>query len=306
MAPDLSVIYVNWNTSHLLLKSIDSLKDAILDLNYDIWVVDNASTDNSVSLLHAAHPEVNLIQNHTNAGFARANNQAMQAAKGRFFLLINTDAFPEPGAIRQMAILAQNQPQAGIIGAQLFNPDGSFQASYVDFPNLTQEFLMLTSLGRRIYGPSYPNHSPNPDEAAHRVDYVQGACMLVRRQAYEQAGGLDEGYFMYSEEVDWCFSMRSAGWEVWYQPNACITHIGSASSKTRIVQREADLYVSRVRYFRKNYGLLTAGLLEAMMVGMASVKYVFHTALRLGNPGRSRRATISPLSLLNQMRKIRI
>jgi N-acetylglucosaminyl-diphospho-decaprenol L-rhamnosyltransferase len=302
--PELSVIYVNWNSSHLLQKSIQALLDGIENINYDVWVVDNASTDDSIAMLRANFPQVNLIQNSSNVGFAGANNQAMKSARGRYFLLINTDAFADPGAINQLYRLAEEQPRAGIIGARLVNLDGSFQGSYVDFPNLWQEFLILSGLGRRFYGPWYPNHSPEDSEARQQVDYVQGACLLVRRQAYEAVGGLDEGYFMYSEEVDWCLSMRRAGWEVWYQPSACITHIGGASSRTRTIQRETDLYVSQLRYFRKNHGFLAAAVLEGMIISLAGLKYVFHAGLRMINRERFERMTVSPVLLINRMRNI--
>lgn len=302
--PELSVIYVNWNASPLLQKSINTLNATIADIDYDVWVVDNASADDSAAMVRANFPQVNLIQNSTNAGFAAANNQAMKAAQGRYFLLINTDAFAAPGAINQLYKLAEEQPRAGIIGARLVNRDGSFQGSYVDFPDLLQEFLIMSSLGRRFYGPWYPNHSPEAGEAPQKVDYVQGACLLVRRQAYEAVGGLDEGYFMYAEEVDWCYSMHRAGWEVWYQPAASITHIGGASSRTRAIQRETDLYVSRVRYFRKNHSFLEAGLLEAMVISLAGVKYVVHAGLRMINRSRFERMTVSPVLLVNRMRNI--
>ena len=302
--PELSVIYVNWNASQLLQKSIAVLQDAITDFDYDIWVVDNASTDDSVAMLHAFFPQVNLIQNSTNTGFAQANNQAMKLAQGHFFLLINTDAFAVPEAINKLHKLAEEQPRAGIIGARLVNLDGSFQASYVDFPNLPQEFLILSSLRRQFYGPWYPNHSPKAGETAQKVDYVQGACLLVRRQAYEAVGGFDEGYFMYAEEVDWCYRMHRAGWEVWYQPTARITHIGGASSRTRAIQRETDLYVSRVRYFRRNHSFLAAGILEAMIISMAGVKYIVHAFLKRINRRRFNRMTVSPVLLINRMRKI--
>jgi N-acetylglucosaminyl-diphospho-decaprenol L-rhamnosyltransferase len=300
--PELSIIYVNWNASPLLKTSIAALQEAITIVDYDIWVVDNASTDDSAAFF----PEVHLIQNKNNTGFARANNQAMKLAEGRYFLLINTDAFAAPKAINHLYQLAEQQPGAGIIGARLVNPDGSFQGSYVDFPNLLQEFLILSGLGRLFYGPWYPNHAPVQGETAKKVDYVQGACMLVRRQAYETVGGLDEGYFMYSEEVDWCWAMQTAGWEVWYQPAACITHIGGASSRTRAIQREADLYVSRVRYYRKNHSFVTARLLEAMILCMAGLKYVLHTLLQKLNHRRFQRMTVSPVLLMNQMRKINL
>ncbi len=302
--PELSVIYVNWNASQLLRKSIAALQDAIIGFDYDVWVVDNASTDDSAAMLRSGFPQVHLIENKVNAGFARANNQAMQLAQGRYFLLINTDAFAAPLAVNQLHKLADEQPKAGIIGARLVNPDGTFQASYVDFPNLLQEFLISSGLGRRLYGPWYPNHSPKAYETAHKVDYVQGACLLVRRDAYQTVGGLDEGYFMYSEEVDWCYTMHRAGWEVWYQPAASITHIGGASSQSRAVQRETDLYVSRVRYFRKNHSPFNAGILEAMLVSLAGVKYVVHSFLKRIDRGRFTRMTVSPVLLMDRMRKI--
>jgi N-acetylglucosaminyl-diphospho-decaprenol L-rhamnosyltransferase len=302
--PELSVIYVNWNASFLLQKSIHALQVSIADIDYDVWVVDNASTDDSMAMLQANFPQVNLIQNSANLGFAAANNQAMKLAQGRYFLLINTDAFVDPGAINQMHKLAEEQPKAGIVGARLVNLDGSFQGSYVDFPNLLQEFLILSGLGRQFYGPWYPNHSPEDSFAPKKVDYVQGACLLVRRQAYEAAGGLDEGYFMYSEEVDWCHSMHRAGWEVWYQPAASITHVGGASSRTRAIQRETDLYVSRVRYFRKNYDFLEAGIFEGLIISMAGVKYAVHAILRMIDRGRYERMTVSPVLLVNRIRNI--
>jgi len=302
MMPELSVIYVNWNASDLLQKSLKTLPEAIADIDYDVWVVDNASTDGSAAMVRANFPQVNLIQNSTNTGFASANNQGMKFAKGRYFLLINTDAFAAPGSINQLHKLAEEQPRAGIIGARLVNLDGSFQGSYVDFPNLLQEFLILSSLGRLFYGSWYPNHSAEAANGPKMVDYVQGACLLVRRQAYEAVGGLDESYFMYAEEVDWCYSMHRAGWEVWYQPSASVTHIGGASSRTRANQRETDLYVSRVRYFRKNHGLLAAGVLEAMIISIAGVKYVSHAALRMINRRRFERMTVSPVLLANRIR----
>ncbi len=302
--PELSVIYVNWNGSQLLRKSIAALQDAITGFDYDIWVVDNASTDDSASMLRASFPQVHLIQNKINAGFAQANNQAMELAQGRYFLLINTDAFAAPQAINQLYKLAEEQPKAGIIGARLINPDGSFQASYVDFPNLLQEFLITSGLGRRLYGSWYPNHSPEAYAVAQKVDYVQGACLLVRRSAYQTVGGLDEGYFMYSEEVDWCYTMHRAGWEVWYQPSACITHLGGASSWSRSIQRETDLYVSRVRYFRKNHGSLKAGILEVMLISLAGVKFAAHSILKAIDSHRFTRMSVSPILLMNRMRKI--
>jgi N-acetylglucosaminyl-diphospho-decaprenol L-rhamnosyltransferase len=304
LPPDVSVILVNWNTRQLLERCLACLVEQLQGMNYDLWVVDNASTDDSISMLNTRFPSVHLIANTTNVGFAAANNQAMQKAPGRYFLLINTDAFPEPGAIQALYRLAEEQGSVGIAGAHLLNPDGSFQGSYASFPNLWQEFLMLTGLGRFFCGSFYPNYAPKPEEKAKPVNYVQGACLFVNRKAYEQVGGLDERYFMYSEEVDWCYAMQKAGWEVWYQPDACVVHIGGASSSGRKVQREADLYLSRVRFFQKNYGNFSTELLKAMLLGITSVKYVVHSILKLISRQRLGRKVVSPARLYQEFMKL--
>lgn len=304
MTSDISIIIVNWNTRQLLKDCLDSLQANPGAVSCEIWVVDNASTDGSVEMLRADYPHVNLIQNRANVGFARANNQAMRKASGRYLLLLNTDTRVTPGAVDAMLNLAEEKPQAGIVGACLFNADGSFQASYAEFPNLWREFLILSGLGRLFFGNFYPNHAPIPGEMPHPVDYVQGACLLVRREAYEEVGGLDEGYFMYSEEVDWCFAMRDAGWQIWYQPEAAIIHLGGASSASRPTARELDLYLSRVRFFRKHYGRTAALCLEIMLLYLTAVKYIFHRAARAVSRERVGRRVVSPFALASRLRGI--
>ncbi len=303
MSIDISIILVNWNTSRLLSMCISVLTEQLHELNYDLWVVDNASTDGSLSMLKESYPDVQVIANLQNVGFAAANNQAMRETPGRYFLLINTDAFPRTGAIQALYSLAEKNKRAAIIGAHLLNSDGSFQGSFVKFPNLWQEFLMLSGLGRIIYGPWYPNQIPHPREQARIVDYVQGACLLVRREAYEAVGGFDERYFMYSEEVDWCFAMRKTGWEVWYQPDAIVTHIGGASSKDRMAQKEMDLYLSRVRFFHKNYGPLPTFLLKTMLIAITSIKYLAHQLLSFTSRQRFGRKVVSPILLAHELKK---
>lgn len=304
MRPEISVILVNWNTSNLLSKCLTLLIQQLEGLTYDIWVVDNGSTDNSILMLSTHFPQVNIILNGSNVGFAAANNQAMQVAKGRYFLLLNTDAFPQPNSIQALYYLAEMNVRAGVVGARLDNLDGTFQGSYVDFPSLGQEFLMLSGLGRLIHGPWYPNHQPVDGEEARVVDYIQGACMLVRREAYELTGGLDQSFFMYSEEVDWCYTMRQAGWEVWYQPAALVTHMGSASSINRVTQRETDLYLSRLRFFKKHYGSFATSLLKGMIIGITFFKYLLHGLLRLITFKRIGRKVVSPVLLISKLVKI--
>ena len=299
---DLSIIVLNWNTRQMLVDCLSSVQTAVANLACEVVVVDNGSTDGSQAMLLRHFPEAHLIQNDENVGFARANNQAMTASQGRYMLLFNSDAIATPGAIQSLLDLARIQPRAGIVGAQLVNRDGSFQASHTSFPTLWQEFLMLTGLGRLFYGQWYPSHSPEEEKGPQTVDYVEGACLLVRREAFEDVGGLDESYFMYAEEVDWCHAMRERGWQVWYQPEAKVIHLGGGSSRDRQIQREADLYRSRVQFFRKHYGDRAAWLLKTQIYGLTAIKLFIHRLLRLVSGGRYGRPVVSLRHLVMSMR----
>jgi N-acetylglucosaminyl-diphospho-decaprenol L-rhamnosyltransferase len=301
---DLSIIIINWNTRQLLADCLNSITATIERYAFEVIVVDNGSTDESQAMLAAQFPEVHLIQNLHNVGFARANNQAMAVSRGRYLLLLNSDALLLPQAATAMLNLAASEPRAGLIGAHLRNRDGSFQASYTPFPNLWQEFLILSGLGRLFYGREYPSYGPKENKGPQVVDYVEGACMLVRREAYEQVGGLDEGYFMYAEEVDWCYTLRQQGWQVWYQPAAKVIHLGGGSSQQRRTQREGDLYRSRVRFFRKHYGNTAARFLKAQIYALTAIKIAVHGALRLVSRGHYGRQMISLKSLRMELKKV--
>jgi GT2 family glycosyltransferase len=249
-------------------------------------------------------PQVRLIANSQNVGFARANNCAMSFSQGNYMLLFNSDAVVTPGAIQALVNLAVAQPRAGIVGAHLLNTDGSFQASHSPFPNLWQEFLILTGLGRLWRDPWYPSRGPELDKGPQIVDYVEGACLLVNRQAFFQVGGLDEAYFMYAEEVDWCYAMKQAGWQVWYEPNARVIHHGGGSSSHRKPQREADLYTSRVRFFRKYYGDAAAVALKALLYGLTACKIVIHRTLHLISQGRWGRPIVGMGDLITSLRQV--
>ena len=301
---EISIIILNWNTRDLLAKCLDSLEQHKGDLQLEIIVVDNASSDGSQAMLREKYPQVQLIANGQNVGFAKGNNQAMEVARGNYFLLWNSDAFATPGAIQALLHLAEKEPKAAIIGAQLRNADNSFQASFTPFPNQGREFLILTGLGRALFSPVYPSLGPEEEKGPRVVDYVEGACLLVRREAYQEVGGLDEGYFMYAEEVDWCYTMGKHGWQVWYQPEAKVIHLGGASSTGRRTHREADLYRSRVRFFRKHYGSHSAQLLKLQIYTLTVVKNIVHGTLRRLSRGRYGRPVVSLQHLATQLEEV--
>jgi GT2 family glycosyltransferase len=276
---DVSIVLVSWNTRDLLLACLDSLPDALGVLCADVWVVDNASADGSAAAVRAWRPAegklpVQLIENQHNAGFAAANNQAIVASAGRYILLLNSDAIARPGSIERLVRFADERPNAGLVGAMLLNPDGSYQGSFADFPSLRSELLSASGLGERLFGRWYPNYGPGHAQAARQVDYIQGACMLARRAAVDQVGLLDEAYFMYNEETDWCLRMRRAGWENWYVPGARIVHYGGQSTRQARHAMMQALYRSKVRFFRKHYGPLPAALLRAGFVAVLRAKWL--------------------------------
>lgn len=301
---DLSIVIISWNTRDLLRECLSSLETIADSLSYEVIVVDNGSTDGSQAMLRDEFPCAKLIQNSQNVGFARANNQALKISQGRYALLLNSDAMLQAGAVEVMLALAETNSKVGLVGAQLRNADGTFQASYTSFPTLWQEFLILSSLGRLFYGQWYPSHGPKEDVGAQPVDYVEGACMLVRHEAFEDVGGLDESYFMYAEEVDWCYSMRRKGWQVWYQPAARVTHIGGGSSRGRRTAREADLYHSRIQFFRKYYGDRAANMLKWQIYSLTALKVMAHRIVRMVTGGRRGRPVVSIRELTRKLREV--
>lgn len=290
---DLSVIILSWNTCQLLEKCLTALVEFGREINFETIVIDNGSTDGSQQMVRSKFPDARLIENEENLGFAGGNNQGIRFSKSPFILLLNSDAFVTQGALEKLLGVMIEHPKAGIVGAQLINPDGSFQASHTPFPGLWQEFLILSGLGRMFMGKFYPSRGPEIERCARIVDYVEGACLLVRRDAVDQAGMLSEDYFMYAEEMDWCFTMKKAGWEVWYQPEARIIHYGGASSKNRPTGREGDLYRGRVIFFKKHYGNFQAYLLKVMIGLFVSVKIIYHSFLRWISGGKRGRRVIS-------------
>jgi hypothetical protein len=300
----ISNVVVNWNTRNLLKDCIDSILTTAGSLNPEIIIVDNASTDGSQDFIRASYPNISLLENQENVGFARGNNQGVNASHGRFILLLNSDAFLLPGALQKALEQVQTNPKVGIVGAQLLNPDGSFQASHTRFPTNWQEFLILSGLGRMLCRKSYPSYGPEESKGPQIVDYVEGAFLLVRRDAYTQIGGLDESYFMYSEEVDLCYRMKNAGWEVWYHPEVEVVHIGGASSKQRKPQREADLYRSRVHFMRKSRGDFAANLLKIQIFFFTGLKIMLHILVRLATRQRHGRQVISLTELEKILRNV--
>ncbi len=283
---DLSIVVVNWNTRDLLRLCLASIYRNAADLDYEVIVVDNGSTDDSVEMVRLGFPGTIVVRNQENLGFARANNQAIRRCFGRHVLLLNSDAMLLWGSARQMVEHLDTNPRVGAVGGKLLNPDGTFQSSYADFPRLLGETLLLTGLSRWLLGSSYPSYSESRSQDRRPVDWVSGAFLMVRRGALDTVGLLDEDYFMYTEEVDWCYRIRRRGWEIHYLPEAQAVHWSGGTSQLVPERKRAQLYRSKWLFMRKHRGALEAATYRTLVRVMSTLKLLAWRAVGLGaGPG---------------------
>jgi len=259
---DISFIIVNWNTRDILINCLNSIYKTAGDIDYEICVVDNNSTDGSQEAIRKHFPEVNLIENNTNTGFAHANNQAIKIMQGRFALLLNSDAILQEGAVRNLLSFMDDFPGAGIAGAQLLNDDGSKQNSIDNFPSLETE-VFNKSILRFFFPNKYPGKSRSY-QSPIEVDSVIGACMMVREEAMGEVGIFDEDYFIFLEETDWCFRMHKNGWKVYHVPDARVIHLSGHSKKKSPWESQIEYYKSLYMFFRKNRGAVSYIILRIL------------------------------------------
>jgi len=235
----------------------------------EIIVVDNASADGSVEMVRAEFPRVRLIANADNRGFPAANNQGLAVAQGRYVLLLNPDTEVVGDALAGMVAYADAHPDVGVVGPQLLNPDGSVQSSRRRFPTLATALLESTWL--QPYAPRGVLERyyvlDRPDDEVQDVDWVKGAALMARAEAVQQVGLMDEDFFMYSEELDWCRRFREAGWRVVYLPSAQIVHYEGKSSEQVVPARHIHFQTSKVHYFRKHHGVIVAEALRLFLLG---------------------------------------
>ncbi len=269
--PVLSIIIVNFNAEKLILRSLQAVYETAGTLDCEVIVVDNASTDQSVLAMQQNYPQVKLIRNLENVGFAKANNQAAQVARGRYLLLLNSDAFVHEGAISTLVKYMASNPDTGAASCRLVYEDGSLQRSCYSFPTPFTELwqtLWLDKLFPRspVFGKfrmTYWGYDTYRD-----VDWVMGAVMILRREVVEQVGLFDEEYFMYSEEMDLCYRLKQAGWKVSFVPEAKVTHLWGGTSRHNMELAFIRLYKSRVLFFRKHYGpIMTASYKLVLYLG---------------------------------------
>jgi len=255
MKVDISIIIVNWNTREYLQQCLRSIYAAASNLAFETIVVDNASKDGSAKMVTANFPQVILITNDTNKGFAAANNQGIARATGQYILLLNSDTIVLDNAIENCLAFARANPDAAVIGLAVLNPDRTVQPTCFMFPSILNMLLSTSYLYKlfphsKFFGRERMTWWNRSD--IRQVDVVTGCFMLVNRKAIQQVGLMDERFFLYAEETDWCYRFKQAGWKVLFAPVGHIVHFGGQSARHVPAETILQVRAGILQFFKKH------------------------------------------------------
>ncbi len=253
---DLSIIIINYNVKEFLQNLIHSIRKAAGNLNYEIIIVDNASSDGSVDFIKDRFPEVNLIQNETNLGFGKANNQALKISRGRYILLLNPDSLVSEDTFSKMISFFESHPSVGLAGCKILNPDGTLQlACRRSFPGPWTSFCKVTGLStlfpRSKLFARY-NLTYKDENKSYEVDAISGSFMMMRREVYDKTGGFDEDYFMYGEDLDLCYRIQKSGYKVYYVHDTQIIHYKGESTRRSSIDETKFFYDAMHLFVKKH------------------------------------------------------
>jgi GT2 family glycosyltransferase len=281
----LSIIIVSWNTHKLLENCLASILANPPTSPFDIWVVDNASSDDSPQMVREKFPQIHLVENRENVGFARANNQVIQSCTGKYVLLLNPDTLVAAGALQALVDFLEEHPEAGAAGARMLQSDGSLQISSHPRPTVSRELWRLFHLDALLPYALYPltKWETNQPQA---VDLLAGSCLLLRKEVLEQVGFLDEDYFIYAEEIDLCYRIQRAGWHLYWVPQAEVVHFGGQSTQQVPTEMFLHLYHSNMKYFRKHYGWSAAQIYKLILSLAAFSRLILAPFVIFEHPSR--------------------
>lgn len=277
---ELSIVIVSWNVKDLLRECLASIFANQEDLSLEVFVVDNASKDKTCAMVEKEFPQVNLIANKDNLGFPKANNQAIRKASGKYIFVLNPDTIVEPHSLKTMLRFMAAYPKCGALGPRLLNPDGTLQPSCKNFPTLKEQ--LYTTFFLDVLFPNFWKH-----DEVKEVDQPMGAAILFRKEALDQVGFFDEHVFVFYDEVDLCYRIKQAGWQIFFTPEAQITHYGGQSFKQWKGLKESlrGGYIwrkSRNYFFKKFYGFWTVPILILLdILQLTLILSLLYLALKL-------------------------
>ena len=285
---EVSVIIVSWNTREILRECLESVYRETNDIELEVILVDNASTDGSAEMVQKDFPQVVLIANPQNRGFAAANNQGIEIAKGRFVLLLNPDTVVLDRAIQKTIAFAEQHPRAGAVGIRNTHANGQLQKNCFRYASVLNIAISTFGLHRlfprsRFFGRERMWWWDYTD--SRKVDVVAGCYMLVRKECIENIGGLDEAYFMYGEEMDWCWRMERAGWEVWFYNDATIIHYGGMSSAQNPAEMQCEAQRSLLYFIQKREGRLARAVGRGLLMFSGGFRVIYWGCRWIGARG---------------------
>lgn len=283
---DIAIIIVNWNTRDILHDCLRSVYEQTGGIKYEVIVIDNASIDGSAAMVKQEFPQVVLIENSENRGFAAANNQGLIIAKGRYVLLLNPDTLVLDGAVQKVVVYADNHPDVGVVGCQVWENESTVQQTCFMFPSVWNLILQKSGIFR-LYPQSRflgcEKIAGWARDSERDVDVVSGMFMLVRREAIEQVGMMDEDYFVYAEETDWCYRFWKAGWRCVFTPSARIIHRDGGSKSTEqisvkmFVQQQKSLLI----FHRKHRGYISWISAKTIYILSMLLRYLIFSGLSI-------------------------
>lgn len=291
---DLTISIVNASNKELLRDCLESIYKNTKKISFEVYVIDNALVDGSVEMVKNNFPNVNLIINKEPKGFNENHNQVLRIFNSRYFLLLNEDTLILENALDRMVEFMDNDKKIGALGCKLLNPDGSLQLSCRTFPNLKTSFFQFTYLYKifkksKIFGSylmSYWNHNN-----IREVDQVMGACLMLRKETIEQVGLLDEQFFVFFDEVDYCFRIKKSGWKIVFYPDAKIIHYVSQSFKKWEESKVFYQYhLSMYKFFKKHYGKKKLFFLKFLVIFGLLLRTIGWLFIYLFSPNNRKRA----------------
>jgi N-acetylglucosaminyl-diphospho-decaprenol L-rhamnosyltransferase len=300
----ISVVIVSYNTRDILRNCLQALFEHSKGIDMEVFVVDNDSHDGSADMVKNDFPTVLLTANSQNLGFAAANNQAFPLAKGNYIILLNPDAYIRPLSIQNCVTFMDKTPDCGLCGGKIISPAGNLEPSARRFPSALSKLLMLSGLrGKFPHSPilNYYEFGGFAHDKPMEVDWVPGTFTIVSKKMLDEIGVFDERFYIYYEETDLCMRAKKAGWKIFFIPDAAVTHIGGASSKTRkdksFDNKAAQVLIFRMRsewlYYRKNKGVV--GLFSSAGVELLwyLARYTKNFLFPFGDAGNKRSAAVS-------------
>lgn len=275
---DLSIVIVSWNTRELLRECLQSLYRHTTGITFEVFVVDNASSDESVATVREQFPDVNVIANDYNAGFSKANNQAIRVSKGRYVALLNPDTLLIEDVFSPLIRYADKHEKIGAIGPKLLNRDGITIQNICArrLPNLYFEFCRVSGLSAKypkMFGWEYMSYWDH--NSSRYVEGLSGSCMVVKRKVIDSVGLMDESQFMYGDEIDWCKRFIDGRWDIYYYADVSVIHYGGESSNQVLQRVNIELSNAVWYYYRKHKGKIHAFIYCAMIFFLSMSKYIW-------------------------------